>query len=108
METGMTEHVPVPTIQNIMTISVYLGFNKVNKQQFILFIKLICSSFHHFNVTLLEATGCKQVCPPAVNLQKTLKASEVQPKFGSTQNQPESNQFKERTERERERYFRKR
>lgn len=41
-------------------------------------------------VTLLEATGCKQVCPPAVKLQKTLKASEVQPQFGSIQNQPET------------------
>lgn len=40
-------------------------------------------------VTLLVATGCKQVCPPAVKLQKTLNASEVQPKFGSIQNQPE-------------------
>lgn len=42
-------------------------------------------------VTLLVATGCKQVWPPAVKLQKTMNASEVQPKFGSIQNQPEKN-----------------
>lgn len=47
-------------------------------------------------VTLLVATGCKQVCPPAVKLQKTMNASEVQPKFGSIQNQPE-NQSKDQT-----------
>lgn len=40
--------------------------------------------------TLSEASGCKQVCPPAVKLQKALKASEVQPKFGSTQKRPGS------------------
>lgn len=39
--------------------------------------------------TLFVATGCKQVCPPAVKLQKTMNASEVQPRFGSIQNQPE-------------------
>lgn len=45
-------------------------------------------------LTLSVATGCKQVWPPAVKLQKTLKASEVQPKFGSIQNQPEMPQVK--------------
>lgn len=44
---------------------------------------------HSFSpVTLSEASGCKHVCPPAVKLQKTSKASEVQPKFGSTQKRP--------------------
>lgn len=64
---------------------------------------MTCSYVCRFSVTLLEATGCKQVCPPAVKLQKTLKASEVQPKFGSIQNQPERPEFKERTDRVRQR-----
>lgn len=83
---------PIPIIQTNHYF-IYLEFNKVNSP----LCFLICY-VHHFNVTLLEATGCKQVCPPAVKLQKTLKASEVQPKFGSTQNQPESAQFKQKTE----------
>lgn len=45
-------------------------------------------TFPTSNAALSVVTGFKQVCPPAVKLQNTWMASDVQPRFGSIQNNP--------------------